>query len=132
MGDIGEHVKPITTAAKGEAEKLGHQVTAMSNVFPSLAGAAIGAASKTTSSQLQIRLLEQTKMVTKSALQLMYAAKGNTKSTATHGKEDEASQLVVMAVTELTQTLEKAGSETGLITGTSLFWGIGWAVSYYW
>ena len=119
VGDIGEHVKPIATAAKGEAEKLGHQVTAMCNVFPSLAGAAIGAASKTTSSQLQISLLEQTKTVTESALQLVYAAKeagGNTKSTAVHGKVDEAALLVQTAVSELTQTLEKAGSETGIIT----------------
>eukprot|EP00731_Ephydatia_muelleri_P016952 Em0010g50a len=101
VGDIGEHVKPIATAAKGEAEKLGHQVTAMCNVFPSLAGAAIGAASKTTSSQLQISLLEQTKTVTESALQLVYAAKeagGNTKSTAVHGKVDEAAILVQTAV----------------------------------
>lgn len=131
VGDIGEHVKPIATAAKGEAEKLGHQVTAMCNVFPSLAGAAIGAASKTTSSQLQISLLEQTKTVTESALQLVYAAKeagGNTKSTAVHGKVDEAAILVQTAVSELTQTLEKAGSETGIITGR---WGLhtgGWSL----
>ena len=61
---IGDTVKPLATAAKGEAEKLGHQVTAMSNLFPSLAGAAIGAASKTTSSQMQTSLLEQTKTLT--------------------------------------------------------------------
>lgn len=63
-GDIGDTVKPLATAAKGEAEKLGHQVTAMANLFPSLAGAAIGAASKTTSSQMQTSLLEQTKTLT--------------------------------------------------------------------
>ena len=63
-GSIGDTVKPLATAAKGEAEKLGHQVTAMANLFPSLAGAAIGAASKTTSSQMQTNLLEQTKTVT--------------------------------------------------------------------
>ena len=61
---IGDTVKPLATAAKGEAEKLGHQVTAMANLFPSLAGAAIGAASKTTSSQMQTNLLEQTKTLT--------------------------------------------------------------------
>ena len=63
-GSIGDTVKPLATAAKGEAEKLGHQVTAMANLFPSLAGAAIGAASKTTSSQMQTNLLEQTKTLT--------------------------------------------------------------------
>ena len=63
-GVIGDTVKPLATAAKGEAEKLGHQVTAMANMFPGLAGAAIGAASKTTSSQMQTSLLEQTKTLT--------------------------------------------------------------------
>ncbi len=59
--NIHDTIAPLATAAKGEAEKLGHQVTAMANLFPSLAGAAIGAASRTASSQMQISLLEQTK-----------------------------------------------------------------------
>ena len=42
----------------------------MSNLFPALAGAAIGAASKTNSSQMQTRLLEQSKTLTESALQV--------------------------------------------------------------
>ncbi len=42
----------------------------MGNLFPGMAGAAIGAASKTASSQLQITLLEQTKTLTESALQV--------------------------------------------------------------
>ena len=42
----------------------------MANLFPSMAGAAIGAASKTTSSQLQRDLLEQAKTLTESALQV--------------------------------------------------------------
>ena len=59
--NIHDTIVPLATSAKGEAEKLGHHVTAMANLFPSLAGAAIGAASKTASSQMQISLLEQTK-----------------------------------------------------------------------
>ena len=70
VADVGDSVKPLANAAKGEAEKLGHQVTFMSNLFPALAGAAIGAASKTTSSQLQTRLLDQSKTLTESALQV--------------------------------------------------------------
>ena len=62
--NINDTVVPLATAARGEAEKLGHQVTAMANLFPSLAGAAIGAASKTSSSQMQTNLLEQTKTLT--------------------------------------------------------------------
>ncbi len=42
----------------------------MANLFPSMAGSAVGAASKTSSSQMQIALLEQTKTLTESALQV--------------------------------------------------------------
>ena len=59
--DIKDSVEPLKSAAKGEAEKLGHRVMAISNQIPGLTGAAIGAASKTASSQLQTSLLEQTK-----------------------------------------------------------------------
>jgi len=62
--NINDTVYPLANAAKGEAEKLGHQVTAMANLFPRLAGAAIGAASKSSSSQMQSSLLEQTKTLT--------------------------------------------------------------------
>jgi len=51
----------------------------------------------------------------------MYAAKesgGNPKSTKAHAKVDEASALMLEAVSDLTQTLEKAGGEAGLISGT--------------
>ena len=99
----------------------------MANLFPSMAGAAIGAASKTTSSQLQTSLLEETKTLTESALQLMYAAKeagGNPKSTRAHVKVDEAAVLMQEAVSDLTQTLDKAGGEAGLISGV---WCVGGA-----
>ena len=55
-----------------------------------------------------------------SALQLIYASKeagGNPKSTAIHGKVDEASVLMGQAITELTATLEKAGGVAGLTSG---------------
>ena len=50
----------------------------------------------------------------------MYSSKeagGNPRSTASHAKVDEASQLMNQAVAELTATLEKAGGEAGLISG---------------
>lgn len=96
------------------------QVTALANMFPSLAGAAVGAASRTTSSQLQNSLLEQTKTLGESALQLVYTSKeagGNPKSTDSHGKVDESARLMVSAADELIALLEKAGAEAGLITG---------------
>jgi talin len=119
VSDVGDSIKPLTTAALGEAEKLGHQVTYMSNLFPALAGAAIGAASKTSSSQMQTRLLEQSKTLTESTLQLVYASKdaaGNPKSTAAHAKVDDAAELLTEAVGDLTQLLEKAGGDAGLIS----------------
>ena len=54
----------------------------MANVFPGLAGSAIGVASKTPSSQQQTMLLEQTKTLAESAVQMLYAvqdAGGNPK-----------------------------------------------------
>ncbi len=59
--DINDAVEPLKSAAKGEAEKLGHRVMAISNQIPALTGAAIGVASKTTSSQMQTSILEQSK-----------------------------------------------------------------------
>lgn len=55
-----------------------------------------------------------------SALQLVYASKeagGNPRSTASHGKVDEAAALMNQAVVDITATLEKAGGEAGLISG---------------
>lgn len=44
----------------------------MANVFPGLAGSAIGVASKTPSSQQQTMLLEQTKTLAEAAVQMLY------------------------------------------------------------
>lgn len=123
VGDIKDNITPLATAAKVEAEKLGHQVTAVANLFPSLTGAAIGAASRTTSQQLQTSLLEETKTLSEACLQMMYAAKesgGNPKSTEAHAKVDQAAGFMVDAANELTELLEKAGAETGLIIGEPL------------
>ena len=120
VGDIKDNIAPLSLAAKGEAEKLGHQVTAVANFFPSLAGAAIGAASRTTGQQMQSNLLEKTKTMAEAGLQMVYASKesgGNPKSEESHGKVDEAAKLFVDAAVELTELLEKAGAESGLITG---------------
>ena len=85
--EIGEIVDPLTIAALGEAENLGHRVTALANQFPQLASAAIGLISRTQSSQLQMSLVEEIKTVIESALQLLYASKeagGNPKVCLLH------------------------------------------------
>lgn len=120
VGDIRDNTAPLSLAAKGEAEKLGHQVTAVANLFPSLTGAAIGAASRTSGQQMQTNILEKTKTLTEAGLQMVYASKesgGNPKSTESHAKVDQAARFMVDAAAELTELLEKAGAETGLIIG---------------
>jgi talin len=115
--EIGEIVDPLTVAAMGEAENLGHRVTALANQFPQLAVAAIGTVSRTQSSQLQMSLVQETKTVIESALQLLYASKeagGNPKST-TQDEVNEAGELVKDAVKELSDTIQNAGSDVALI-----------------
>lgn len=125
VGDIRDNVAPLASAAKGEAEKLGHQVTAMANLFPSLTGAAIGAASRTSGQQMQTAILEKTKTLSEAGVQMVYAAKesgGNPKNTEAHAKVDEAHRFMIDASTELTELLEKVGAESGLITGKEKFY----------
>lgn len=95
----------------------------MADLFPALAGAAIGAASRTSSSQMQNSLLEQSKTLAESGLQLMYAAKeagGNPKRKEAHAKVDDGTQMVIAAATDLASLLEKVESEAGLIAGKHL------------
>ena len=59
-------------------------------------------------------------MLFRSHTQLVYASKdaaGNPKSTEAHARVDQASDLTQDAVADLTQLLEKAGGEAGLISG---------------
>ena len=117
--DISELVEPLAVAAKGEAENLGHRVTALSNQIPQLATAAIGTASKTKKSQMKSQVIAETKTVVESALQLVYASKevgGNPKSGA-HHLVDEGADFLNKAVKELSETIQKAGSEMGVING---------------
>ena len=123
VGDIKDAIHPLCTVAKGEAEKLGHHVSAVANLFPSLAAAAIGASSRTVSQKVQISYLEESKTLCEACMQLMYAAKesgGNSNSVSSHEKVDEGAQLMLDAAEELTSLLEKAGAEAGLITGMFL------------
>ncbi|EDV28944.1 uncharacterized protein TRIADDRAFT_19795, partial [Trichoplax adhaerens] len=76
-------VDGLATAAKGEPEKLGHQVTSFTNFIEPLTNAAIGAASVMNNQSQQRNLLDQTKTVTEALYSLMSAAKeagGNVKA----------------------------------------------------
>ncbi|GIY58861.1 talin-2 [Caerostris extrusa] len=118
--EIMDRIDGVRNAAKGEAEKLGHLVTQMTSFFEPLVQSAIGSASKTLNSKQQMALLDQTKTVAESALQLIYASKeagGNPKATHIYCELDESADGMKDALHDLLQTLESAATEAGVVTG---------------
>uniref|UniRef100_A0A673A8S0 Talin-1 n=1 Tax=Sphaeramia orbicularis TaxID=375764 RepID=A0A673A8S0_9TELE len=73
--EISNLIEPVAVAARSEASQLGHKVSQMASYFEPLIMAAIGTASKILSSQQQMAVLDQTKTLTESALQMLYTAK---------------------------------------------------------
>ncbi|XP_040198990.1 talin-2 isoform X2 [Rana temporaria] len=118
--EIGHLVDPITTAARGEAAQLGHKVIQLARYFEPLIQAAVGLVSKVLDHQQQMTVLDQTKTLAESALQMLYAAKeggGNPKASHTHDAIAEAAQLMKEAVDDLMITLNEAASEVGMVGG---------------
>ncbi|XP_056428796.1 talin-2 isoform X2 [Hyla sarda] len=118
--EIGHLIDPITTAARGEAAQLGHKVTQLARYFEPLIQAAVGLVSKILDHQQQMTVLDQTKTLAESALQMLYAAKeggGNPKASHTHDAIAEAAQLMKEAVDDLMITLNEAASEVGMVGG---------------
>ncbi|XP_052569222.1 talin-2 isoform X2 [Peromyscus californicus insignis] len=118
--EIGHLIDPIATAARGEAAQLGHKVTQLAGYFEPLILAAVGVASKMLDHQQQMTVLDQTKTLAESALQMLYAAKeggGNPKAQHTHDAITEAAQLMKEAVDDIMVTLNEAASEVGLVGG---------------
>uniref|UniRef100_A0A8C9Z334 Talin 2 n=1 Tax=Sander lucioperca TaxID=283035 RepID=A0A8C9Z334_SANLU len=73
--EIGHLIDPVSTAARGEAAQLGHKVTQLASYFDPLIVASVGLASKLHDHQQQMTILDQTKTLSESALQMLYAAK---------------------------------------------------------
>uniref|UniRef100_A0A6I8NYI4 Talin 1 n=1 Tax=Ornithorhynchus anatinus TaxID=9258 RepID=A0A6I8NYI4_ORNAN len=73
--EISHLIEPLANAARAEASQLGHKVSQMAQYFEPLTLAAVGAASKTQSHPQQMALLDQSKTLAESALQLLYTAK---------------------------------------------------------
>ncbi|XP_030044269.1 LOW QUALITY PROTEIN: talin-2 [Microcaecilia unicolor] len=118
--EIGHLIDPITIAARGEAAQLGHKVTQLAKYFEPLVLAAVGVVSKNLDHQQQMTVLDQTKTLAESALQMLYAAKeggGNPKASHTHDAITEAAQLMKEAVDDLMVTLNEAASEVGMVGG---------------
>ncbi|XP_062370024.1 talin-1 isoform X4 [Cinclus cinclus] len=119
--EISNLIEPVAAAARAEASQLGHKVSQMAQYFEPLIMAAVGAASKTPNHQQQMNLLDQTKTLAESALQMLYTAKeagGNPKQAA-HTQEalEEAVQMMKEAVEDLTTTLNEAASAAGVVGG---------------
>ncbi|XP_071771643.2 talin-2 [Centroberyx gerrardi] len=118
--EIGHLIDPISTAARGEAAQLGHKVTQLASYFEPLIVASVGLASKLHDHQQQMTILDQTKTLSESALQMLYAAKeggGNPKAAHTHDAISEAAQLMKEAVDDIMVTLNEAASEGGMVGG---------------
>lgn len=119
--EISNLIEPVAAAARAEASQLGHKVSQMAQYFEPLIMASVGAASKTPNHQQQMNLLDQTKTLAESALQMLYTAKeagGNPKQAA-HTQEalEEAVQMMKEAVEDLTTTLNEAASAAGVVGG---------------
>ncbi|XP_040894493.1 talin-2 [Toxotes jaculatrix] len=118
--EIGHLIDPVSTAARGEAAQLGHKVTQLASYFDPLIVASVGLASKFQDHQQQMTILDQTKTLSESALQMLYAAKeggGNPKASHTHDAISEAAQLMKEAVDDIMVTLNEAASEGGMVGG---------------
>ncbi|XP_050730859.1 talin-2-like isoform X3 [Eriocheir sinensis] len=117
---LQNNIDKVRTAAKSEAENLGHSITQMSSYFDPMVNAAIGSASNMLNSKQQMCILDQTKTVAECALQLVYAAKeagGNPKATHVHPDVDDAADTMKETLQELLSTVETIATEAGVVSG---------------
>ncbi|XP_077954055.1 talin-2-like isoform X3 [Gasterosteus aculeatus] len=118
--EIGHLIDPVSTAARGEAAQIGHKVSQLARYFDPLIVASVGLASKLHDHQQQMTILDQSKTLSESALQMLYAAKeggGNPKASHTHDAISEAAQLMKEAVDDIMVTMNEAASEGGMVGG---------------
>ncbi|XP_035989491.1 talin-1 [Fundulus heteroclitus] len=118
--EISNLIDPVAVAAQSEASHLGHKVAQMASYFEPLIMAAIGTASKILSSQQQMAVLDQTKTLAESALQMLYTAKeagGNPKAAHMQNALEDSVQMMKEAVDDLGATLAEAASAAGAVGG---------------
>uniref|UniRef100_A0A8C6KCU1 Talin 1 n=1 Tax=Nothobranchius furzeri TaxID=105023 RepID=A0A8C6KCU1_NOTFU len=110
----------LTVSARSEASQLGHKVSQMASYFEPLIMAAIDTASKILTSQQQMAVLDQTKTLAESALQMLYTAKeagGNPKAAHMQDALEESVQMMKEAVDDLGATLAEAAGAAGAVGG---------------
>lgn len=116
---IMQLIDDLKTAAKFEAEKLGHLVIEISSYFEPLVINVIGCASSLQNSQQQMLFLEQTKTVLESSSQLLIASKenaGNSKNLNFHHAIDENADGTKEVLDDLIQTLEESTAQHGHVS----------------
>eukprot|EP00064_Thunnus_orientalis_P013541 superscaffoldBa00002220_g13580 len=117
-------IEQASLAAVGQTlpcrDDISMEVTQLASYFDPLIVASVGLASKLHDHQQQMTILDQTKTLSESALQMLYAAKeggGNPKASHTHDAISEAAQLMKEAVDDIMVTLNEAASEGGMVGG---------------
>ncbi|XP_059352131.1 talin-2-like isoform X2 [Daphnia carinata] len=118
--EIADRIDSVRSAAKGEAEKLGHAVTQISHYFEPMVVAATGSASYLLNSKQQMMMLDQSKTVTECAIQLVLVAKeagGNPKAVQVHTDLDESAEAMKEALRDLLSTVETVATEAGVVSG---------------
>ncbi|XP_051170651.1 talin-1 isoform X3 [Leptopilina boulardi] len=118
--ELREKLEPLRNAAKYEAENVGHSINQVALYCEPLISGAIGAASNMVHTKQQMILLNQTKTVAESVLQLVYITKesgGNPKALNLHAEVDETVESTKDALQELQNTLENISTSNGIVTG---------------
>lgn len=119
-GELLDKLEPVRHSAKHEAENIGHSVTHLIEYFEPLVNGTIGAASNLMHSKAQTTLLDQTKTVAESALQLLFATKdcgGNPRAANIHPEIDEFTSSTREGLQELIANIEKISTQSGIVTG---------------
>lgn len=118
--ELLDKLEPIKSAAKRNAESLGHAVTEIARYIVPLTQNAIGAGSHIIHSNKQILLIDQTRSVVESARELVEVAReagGNPRATNLHGRLDDSVDNTREIILELNTTVEKLSTESGIVSG---------------
>ncbi|KAJ8686379.1 hypothetical protein QAD02_022173, partial [Eretmocerus hayati] len=120
MCELRDRLEFLSNAAKYEAENIGHAVTQIALYCEPLVSGGVGAASHMVQSKQQMLLLDQTKTIVESILQLVFATKecgGNPKATNLHNEVNESIESTKESLQELQNTLETISTSNGILTG---------------
>lgn len=118
--ELLDKLEPIKSAAKRNAESLGHAVTEISRYIQPLTYSAIGACSHIIHSNKQTLLIDQTRSVVEISRELVEVAKeagGNPRATHLHSRLNDTVDNTREIILELNTTVEKLSTESGIVSG---------------